>query len=165
MFYSGTADTFVDHSNKLRVDSMVDVISFAVDSSEQVQGLLVKMKVAHSKLHALVFPKLSQEKTLRELSETFFVDTNDAIEVLKRNLRLYEALLSFQLMMGYDIEADFEELSKALPKEEDGTAIELSSFTKSACTCAHQLIDLVEASKKKGTAKTAPSTSGRTLIL
>jgi hypothetical protein len=144
---------------------MTDAISFAVDSSEQVQGLLAKMKAALSKLYALVFPKMSQEKTLGELTEAFFFNNSDPIEVLERTSRIYGALLSFQLMMGYGIEVEFEELSKALPKEEDGTAVDLNPFTRSARTCAHQLIDLVEASKKKGTAKTAPSTSGRTLIL
>jgi hypothetical protein len=68
-------------------------------------------------------------------------------------------------MMGYGVEAEFEELSKALPKEEDDTVVDLSSFAKYARTCACQLIDLVEANKKKGAAKTSPSASGQTLIL
>ena len=49
----------MDCSNKFRVDSMEDAASFAMDSSEQVQGVLVKMKAALSKLYGLVFPKLS----------------------------------------------------------------------------------------------------------
>ena len=97
-----------------------------------------------------------------ELTEAFFVDNNDPIEVLKRTSRIYGALLVFQLMMGYGVEAEFEELSKALPIEEDGTAIDLSPFTKSTRTCARQLIDLVEANKKRGAATTAPSASGQT---
>jgi hypothetical protein len=41
-FCSSATDTPLDRSNKLQVDSMADAISFAVDFSEQVQGLLVK---------------------------------------------------------------------------------------------------------------------------
>lgn len=162
MFGPGAADAPVDRSNRLRVDSMADAISFAVDSSEQVQKLLVKTKATLSKLYALVFPKLSQEKTLEELTEAFFVDNDDPIEVLKRTSRIYGALLAFQLLMGYGVKAKFEELSKALPKEEDGTLVDLNPFTKSARVYARQLIDLVEANKKKGAAKTAPSASGQT---
>ncbi|KAM0926342.1 hypothetical protein ACQ4PT_003453 [Festuca glaucescens] len=77
----GAADTPVDRSNKLRVDSMTDAISFAVDSGQQVQGLLKKTKAALSKLYALVFQKLSQEKSLGELAEAFFVDNDGPIEV------------------------------------------------------------------------------------
>jgi hypothetical protein len=35
---SGTADMPIDRANKLQIDSMSDAISFAMDSSEQVQG-------------------------------------------------------------------------------------------------------------------------------
>jgi hypothetical protein len=68
-------------------------------------------------------------------------------------------------MMGHGIEAEFEELSKALPVGDNSTAVDLSPFTKSSRTCAHQLIELVEANKKKGAAKTAPSASGQTQML
>lgn len=66
----------MDCANKLRVDSMTDAISFAVDSGEQIQELLKKSKAALSKLYALVFLKLSQEKILRELAEAFFIDAH-----------------------------------------------------------------------------------------
>jgi hypothetical protein len=131
----GVADTPVDHLNKLQFDSMADAISFGVDSNEQVQGLLKKTKATLLKLYALVFPKLSQEKTLWELAEAFFVDNNDFIEAPKRSSRLYGSLLSFHLMMGYFIKAEFEELSKVLPKEEDDTAIDLTPFARSARKC------------------------------
>ena len=48
----------VDRTNKLRVDSMSDALSFAVESSEQIQELLKKAKGALSKLFLLMFPKL-----------------------------------------------------------------------------------------------------------
>jgi hypothetical protein len=54
----GTADMPVKHTNKLRLDSMSDAISFAVESSEQIQELLKKAKGALSKLFLLMFPKL-----------------------------------------------------------------------------------------------------------
>ncbi|KAK1600850.1 hypothetical protein QYE76_018839 [Lolium multiflorum] len=159
------ADTPMDRSNKLQVDSLTDAISFSVDSSEQVQGLLVKTKVALSKLYALLFPKQKQEKTLEELTEAFFMDNNDPIEVLKRTSCIYGVLLAFQFMMRYGVAAEFEEQSKALPVDEDGTGVYLNPFTKSARTCACHLIDLVEANKKKGSAKTAPSASGQTIMI
>ena len=95
MSWSGAADTPVDRSNQLRVDSMEDVVSFAMNSSEQVQELLMKMKAALSKLYGIVFPELNQEKTLGELTEAFFLDHADPIEVLKRSSRAYGALLTF----------------------------------------------------------------------
>jgi hypothetical protein len=42
---------------------MTNAISFAVDSDEQIQELLKKLKASLSKLYALVFLKLNQEKT------------------------------------------------------------------------------------------------------
>jgi ribose 5-phosphate isomerase len=61
---SGAADMPVDRANRLRVDSMFDAISFAVDSSDQIQELLQKIKGALAKLFALIFLKLDQKKTL-----------------------------------------------------------------------------------------------------
>ena len=87
---------------------MEDAVSFAVNSSEQVQELLTKMKAALSKLYGMVFPKLNQEKTLGELAEDIFIDHADPIEVLKRSSRAYGALLTFQLLMGHGVAADFK---------------------------------------------------------
>jgi hypothetical protein len=161
IFCSGIADTPFDRSNKLQVDSITDFISFDVDSGEKVQELLKKTKAALSKLYALVFPNLGQDKSFGELAEAFFIDNNGLIEVRKCTSRLYGVLLAFPFMMGYGVEAKFEELSKALPIEEDVTAVHLSAFKKSARTFARQLIELVEANKNKGAAKTAPSASGQ----
>ena len=133
-------------------------------SSEQAQDLLKKTKAVLSKLYGLVFPKLPQGKTLGELTEAFFVDHPDPIEVLKRSSRIYGALLTFQLLMGHGVPADFDEVSKAIPVEEDGSPVELGQFTKKARECARHLIELVEANKKKAdqTAKVASSASGQT---
>jgi hypothetical protein len=37
----------IDHTNRIQVDSMSDTISFAVDSSDQIQELLKKKKGSH----------------------------------------------------------------------------------------------------------------------
>ena len=141
---------------------MEDSLSFATDSAERVQALVVKAKAALSTLFGLVLPKLPQEKTLDELAETFLIKEPNSIEVLKRTSRIYGALLAFQLLMGYNIEADFETMSKALPTGEDGVNIDLTQFTRRARECARQLVELVEANKKKGADKDAPSASGQT---
>jgi hypothetical protein len=78
---------------------MSDALSFATESSDQVQGLLKKTKGALSRLFLMMFPKLDQNKTLGEMADTFFIDSSDAIEVLKRPSRLYGAVLTFQLLM------------------------------------------------------------------
>jgi hypothetical protein len=75
---------------------MLDAISFAVNSSDQIQDLLKKTKGAMSKLFSPMFPKLDQEKTLDEMVNTFLVDSGSTIEVLKCRSRLYGALLAFQ---------------------------------------------------------------------
>jgi hypothetical protein len=57
------------------MDSMSDALSFAVESSEEIQELLKKAKGALPKLFLLMLPKLDQNKTLRALANTFFVDS------------------------------------------------------------------------------------------
>jgi hypothetical protein len=86
----------VDRTNKLRVDSMSDALSFATKSSNQLQDLLKKTKGALSRLFPMMFPKLNQNKTLGEMADTFFIDSSKVIEVLKRCSRLYGAVLIFQ---------------------------------------------------------------------
>ena len=93
-------------------------------------------------------------------SGAFFSDSDNPIEVLKRHSRIYGALLAFQLLMGYEVDADFEVLSKSLPKETDGSIVDLTPFKKSAQTCARQLIDLVDREKAKKK-KVAPASSGQ----
>jgi hypothetical protein len=57
----------VDRTNKLRVDSMSDALSFAVDSSEQTQELLKKARGALSKLFLLMFPSWMRTRLLESL--------------------------------------------------------------------------------------------------
>jgi hypothetical protein len=67
---------------------MSDALSFAVEYSDQIQELLKKAKGALLKLFSLMFPKLDRNKTLGQLANTFFVDSSNAIEVLKRRSHL-----------------------------------------------------------------------------
>ena len=155
----------VDRTNRLRVDSMSDALSFVVDSNGQIQELLKKTKGALSKLFLLMFPKLDQEKTLGELVNTFFIDSNSTIEVLKRRSHFYGALLAFQLLMGYGFEADMERFTTALPKNKDGSTVDLGLFNDSSRKCACQLLKLVEDQKKKTASDAAPSSSAQTQAL
>jgi hypothetical protein len=141
----GATDMHVDCANMLQVDSMSDAISFVVDSNAQIKELLKKAKGALSKLFLLIFLKLDQEKTLGELVNDFFIDTDGTIEVLKRHSsRLYGALLTFQLLMGYGFEAKMERLTKALSRNEDGSIINLGLYSDLTRRCARQLLKLVE---------------------
>ncbi|KAK1665057.1 hypothetical protein QYE76_053216 [Lolium multiflorum] len=137
----------IETSNKLAAEAW----QRAQDLEKELSYVKVKLE-EEQKLKE----ELSQEKSLGELAKASFIDNDGPIEVLKHTSRLYGALLAFQLMMWYGAEAEFEELSKTLPIEEDDTDVDLSPFTKSACTCGHQLIELVEVNKK-GATKTAPS--------
>ena len=128
-----------------------------------VQALLTKAKSALSTMFGLVFPKLPQDKTLEELAKTFIADGGGKIEVLKRTSRILGALLAFQLLMGYGIEADFEAMMHDLLKADDGTKIDLTQFTARARDCARQLIDLVEVNKAKKVGKDTPSASAQTI--
>jgi hypothetical protein len=71
----------------------------------------------------------------------------------------------FQLLMGYGFKADMELLTKALPKDKDGTTVDLSAFSRPARKCARQLLELVEVYKKQTPAETAPSASTQNQVL
>jgi hypothetical protein len=131
------ADIPIDRRSKLRVDSMSDALSFATESSNQLQELLKKTKGALSKLFSMMFPKLDQNKTLGEMADTFFIDSSEAIEVLKRRSRLYGAVLTSQLLMGHRPGSKLEKLSKALPMDTDNCCVNLEPFKKSSVVCAN----------------------------
>jgi hypothetical protein len=138
---------------------MSDALSFATESSDQLQGLLKKAKGALSKLFSMMFPKLDQNKTLGEMAENFFVESSDAIEVLKRRSRLYGAVLTFQILMGHGLGSDLEKLSKALPVDADNCLVDLEPFKQSSMLCANQLLKLVEEDRNKTASKAAPGSS------
>jgi hypothetical protein len=141
---------------------MSDALSFAAESSDQIQDILKKTKGALSKLFSMMFPKLDQNKSLGEMADTFFVDSFDGIEVLKRRSRLYGAVLTFQLLMGHGFGSDLEQLSKALPMDANGCPVNLDPFKQSSQVCANRLLKLVDDEKKKAASEAAPSSSAQT---
>ncbi|KAK1649608.1 hypothetical protein QYE76_067413 [Lolium multiflorum] len=147
--------------NKLRVDTMSDPLSFATESSNQLQDLLKKTKGALSKLFSMMFTKMGQNKTLGEMADSFFVDSSEAIEVLKRRSRLYGAVLTFQLLMGHGLGSDLEKLSKALPMDADNCLVNLEPFKQSSVMCANRLLKLVEEDKNKTASQAAPGSSAQ----
>ena len=149
----------INRARKLREDSMSDALSLATDSNVQVLGLLQKTKGALSKLFSMIFPKVSQKKTLGEMADTFFVDSSEAIEVLKRRSRLFGAVLTFQLLMGHRLSSYLEKLSKALPVDDNNCLVNLEPFKQSAVICASQLLKLVDEEKTKAAPKAAPDSS------
>ncbi|KAK1694760.1 hypothetical protein QYE76_011457 [Lolium multiflorum] len=157
-----TTDMPVDRMNKFRVDSMSDALTFASESSKQIQDLLTKTKGALSRFLSMMFPKLDQNKTLGEMADTFFIDSSDAIAVLKRRSCLYGAVLTFQLLMGHGLGSEMEKLSEALPVNANNCLVDLEPFKQSSLLCANRLLRLVEEYKKKDASGTAPSSSAQT---
>jgi hypothetical protein len=128
---------------------MSDALSFATEFGNQLQDRLKKTKGALSKLFSMMFPNLDQNKTLRKMVETFFTDSSEAIEVLKRRSCLYGAVLTFQLLMGHGLDSELEKLSKALLVDADNCPINLDPFKKSSVVCANRLLKLVDEDKNK----------------
>ena len=106
-----------------------------------------------------MFPKLDQNKTLREMAETFFVDSSEAIEVLKRCSCLYGSVLTLQLLMGHRLGSELENLSKALPVDADNFPINLEPFKQSSVVCANRLLKLVDEENNKTTSSVGPGSS------
>ena len=150
----------INRADEAQVKAMDDPASFAAEAIRRVQGLMEKSKAALSNIGRLM--KMPQDKTLDELAEAFVVEGAGQIEVLKRTSRILGALLAFQLIMGYGIQAEFEDMLRDVPKEDDGTEVDLAQFTARARDCARQLIGLVEANKAKKTGRDAPSASAQT---
>ncbi|KAK1665922.1 hypothetical protein QYE76_054081 [Lolium multiflorum] len=132
-----------DALDRVPNNSPANAMSMILASHQLTRELLVKGKGALARMHSMIFPKIKQEKTLGQLIDAFAVDTKEVIEVFKRTSRTYGAVLAFQLMMGYGFKGDIEEMTKELPKEQDGQLVDLSAFKASALTCARQLLELV----------------------
>jgi hypothetical protein len=105
---------------KLPDSSSADALSLAIESGDLIRALLQKNKRVMSRLHAMIFPKASQEKSLEQLTDTFAIYTEGTIKVFKRTSRTYGALLAFQLMMGHGFKAYMELMTKELPKDQEG---------------------------------------------
>ncbi|KAK1665154.1 hypothetical protein QYE76_053313 [Lolium multiflorum] len=152
-------DMHIDRARMIREDSMSDALSLATESNIQVQGLLQKANGALSRLYSMIFPKLSQNKTLGEMVDTFFIESSEAIEVLKRRSRLFGSVLTFQLLMGHELGSDLEKLSKTLPVDANNSLINLEPHKQSAVICATQLLKLVDEEKNKTSSKAAADAS------
>jgi hypothetical protein len=152
------ADIPAGSKGKLPDNSSADALTMAIKSNDLIRALLQKNKRVMLRLHAMIFPKDNQEKSLEQLTDTFTFDTEGTIEVFKRPSRTYGALLAFQLMVGHGFKADMELMTKDLPKDRDGQAIDLSLFKVSERKCALQLPELVSANKST-TGKAGPSLS------
>ncbi|KAK1604071.1 hypothetical protein QYE76_027744 [Lolium multiflorum] len=121
-----------DAMDKIPNNSPANGVSMTLASHQLTRELLEKGKGVMARMHSMIFPKISQDKTLGQLIDAFAVNTKEVIEVFKRTSRTYGAVLAFQLMMGHGFKADIEEMSKELPKEEDGRFVDLSTFKASA---------------------------------
>src|SRR3954464_943635 len=118
----------VNHAEEAEVKAMEDLVAFAAEAATRMQALVEKAKEVLASMHQLVFPKLPQDKKLEEMAQAFIVGGAAKIEVQKCNFRLHGALLSFQLMLGYGLASDFEEMMQDLRKAADGTEISLGQF-------------------------------------
>jgi hypothetical protein len=107
----------------------------------------------------MIFQKLSQNKTLGEMADTFFIVSSEAIEVLKRRSRLFGAVLTFQLLMGHGLGSDLEKLSKVLLVDANNCLINLEPYKQSAVICATQLLKLIDEEKNKTSSKAAADAS------
>ena len=143
------ADVPVDRTARLRVGPLEDSIAFAVDSADKLKNLFDKEKSALAKLYSQIFPKLPQVAGLEAMTGAFWTQKENPIEAIKRNQHVLGATMTYQLLMGHGVDADFEELSKSMPRDEDGELVDLASFKDSARTCAFQLINLVDQEKAK----------------
>ena len=162
--FVAAADVPVNRADPAQVTAMKDPVSFAAAGADKVKALVLEAKAALSHLHKLVLPRLPQEKSLHDLAETFIVKEKTAVEVLKRNSKIYGAVLALQLMMGCGVELNYEEAVQTLPKNKDGVVVDLSPFAERATVCAAGLIQFTEASssKKAPAADGGPSASAQT---
>ena len=65
-------------------------------------------------------------------------------------------------MMGNGVELNFEEVVRMLPRNKEGTEIDLTPFNERAKECAMALVAFADAHKKEKPKKDAPSSSAQT---
>ncbi|KAK1678840.1 hypothetical protein QYE76_039688 [Lolium multiflorum] len=66
--------------DKLPDNSLVNALSMTLASHRLMQDLLQKGKGAMTRMHSMIFPKISQDKTLGQLIDAFAVNTKEVIE-------------------------------------------------------------------------------------
>ncbi|KAK1697294.1 hypothetical protein QYE76_013991 [Lolium multiflorum] len=74
------ADIPVEALDKVPSNSPSNALSMTLASHQLVQDLLQKGKGAMARIHSMIFPKISQDKTLGQLIDAFAVNTKEVIE-------------------------------------------------------------------------------------
>ncbi|KAK1680234.1 hypothetical protein QYE76_041082 [Lolium multiflorum] len=67
--------------DKIPSNSPANGVSTVLTAHQLTRGLLDKGKGALTRMHSMIFPKATQEKTLGQLIDAFAVDTKEVIEV------------------------------------------------------------------------------------
>ncbi|KAK1601849.1 hypothetical protein QYE76_017528 [Lolium multiflorum] len=75
------ADIPVEALDKVPSNSPSNALSMTLASRQLVLDLLQKGKGAMAWIHSMIFPKISQDKTLGQLIDAFAVNTKEVIEV------------------------------------------------------------------------------------
>ncbi|KAK1679323.1 hypothetical protein QYE76_040171 [Lolium multiflorum] len=75
------ADIPVEALDKVPSNSPSNALSMTLASHQLAQDLLQKGKGAMARIHSMIFPKISQDKTLGQLIDAFAVNTREVIEV------------------------------------------------------------------------------------
>ena len=166
---TAAADIPVDKAARLRVGPLEDSIAFAIDSADKSKALFGKVKSALAKLYSQIFPKMPPVEGLEAMIGAFWAEKENPIDSFKRNQCALRATMTYQLLMGHGVDADFVELSKSMPRDDDDELVDLAAFKDSARTCAFQLINLVDQEKAKiqeaptPASAPAPASSSRSL--
>jgi hypothetical protein len=85
---------------------------------------------------------------LEALTGALWTKYENPIEVIKRNNQLLGSTLTFQLLMGHEVD-DFETLSASFTVDEEGNLADLSEHKITAKQCDVRFIDLVNDEKTK----------------
>ncbi|KAK1613601.1 hypothetical protein QYE76_019118 [Lolium multiflorum] len=75
------ADIPVEALDKLPDNLPANALSMTLASHRLTHDLLQKGKGAMTRMHSMIFPKISQDKTLGELIDAFAINTKEVIEV------------------------------------------------------------------------------------
>ncbi|KAK1651772.1 hypothetical protein QYE76_069577 [Lolium multiflorum] len=70
-----------DALDKIPNNSPANGLSMTLASHQLTRELLEKGKGAMARIHSMIFPKISQDKTLGQLIDAFAIDTKEVIEV------------------------------------------------------------------------------------
>ncbi|KAK1617434.1 hypothetical protein QYE76_022951 [Lolium multiflorum] len=81
LYVYGAADIPVEALDKVPSNSPSNALSMTLASHQLAQDLLQKGKGAMARIHSMIFPKISQDKTLGQLIDAFAVNTREVIEV------------------------------------------------------------------------------------